>query len=261
MAAKSSRRSAAAGPDVSAAGLGLERTRASTDDGGLSLEELGSALSAKLDAGDDPYAAPAVDALEASADLAGIVGATPAPGAADDGCEISPRTILEAMLFVGSPGNEPLSSRHVASLMRGVRPAEIDLLVRELNADYLRRRCPYEIVAEGTGYRMQLRDAWSPMRDRFLGRQRHARLSQAAIEVLAAVAYNEPITSDEVARLRGVPSGPILLQLVRRQLLHVERSSKPPRRLCYQTTPRFLELFSLKSLEELPKSYDLEETS
>ncbi len=62
------------------------------------------------------------------------------------------------MLFVGHPQNEPLTNKQVASLMRGVRPSEIDALVRELNRDYRARGCPYWIVAEGAGYRLALRD-------------------------------------------------------------------------------------------------------
>ena len=96
-------------------------------------------------------------------------------------CEVTPRTILEAMLFVGSPQNEPLSARQVAGLMRGVRPAEIDALVRELNRDYagpgvpLSRSWPREPV---TG--CSLREDFARMRDKFYGKARQARLSQAA---------------------------------------------------------------------------------
>jgi segregation and condensation protein B len=147
----------------------------------------------------------------------------------------------------------------VASLMRGVRPAEIDSLVRELNRDYAARNCPYTIVAEGAGYRLTLREPLARLRDQFYGRARRARLSQAAIEVLAAVAYTAPITADEVSRLRGMASGHILLQLVRRQLLRLERDADRPRQARYSTTDRFLELFGLSSLDDLPRSSDLEE--
>ncbi len=164
------------------------------------------------------------------------------------------------MLFVGHPQNEPLTSKQVASLMRGVRPAEIDALVRELNRDYEARRCPYRIVAEGAGYRMALQNEFARIRDKFHGKARQARLSQAAIEVLAAVAYNQPITADEVSHLRGTPCGHVLLQLVRRQLLSLARVAGQARKVQYHTTPRFLELFGLASLSDLPRSADLEET-
>ena len=76
------------------------------------------------------------------------------------------------MLFVGVPGNVPLTSQQVARLMRGVRPTEIDALVRQLNATYAARNCPYEIAAEGPGYRMRLRDEHARLRDRFYGKAR-----------------------------------------------------------------------------------------
>jgi segregation and condensation protein B len=171
--------------------------------------------------------------------------------------DVSPRSILEAMLFVGSPDNAPLSAERAAGVMRGVEAAEIHELVIELNESYRRNRCPYVIKSEGAGYRLVLRDEYQRLRDKFYGRVRQARLSQAAIEVLALVAYHEPLTSEEVARLRNVPSGAVLAQLVRRQLLRVERSEEEPRTPRYYTTQRFLDLFGLESRADLPQAQDL----
>ena len=84
-------------------------------------------------------------------------------------CEVNPRSILEAMLFVGLPGNVPLTAQQVAGLMRGVRPAEIDELVSDLNADYARSGRPYTIVSQGPGYRMTLREEFQPVRERLAG--------------------------------------------------------------------------------------------
>jgi len=73
---------------------------------------------------------------------------------------------------------------------------------------------------------------------------------------LALVAYHEPLTRDEVGRLRNTPSGAVLSQLVRRQLLRQERSEAAPRVVRYRTTQRFLDLFGLESLADLPQSQD-----
>jgi segregation and condensation protein B len=243
-------------PDPAENTLGVTALRPSQQDAGLALNQLSAALAGMFNSGDDPYGLPAAP------DPPGVVDAPQDwadQHASDDNCPVSPRTILEAMLFVGSPQNEPLTSKQVAGLMRGVRPAEIDALVRQLNQDYDIRNCPYTIVAEGAGYRLKLRENHARLRDKFHGKARQARLSQAAIEVLAAVAYHAPITADEVSRLRSMPSGHILIQLVRRQLLRLERSDSKPRRTHYYTTPRFLELFGLESLADLPRSHDLEE--
>ena len=134
------------------------------------------------------------------------------------------------MLFVGNRQNEPLDASQVAGLMRGVRPAEIDDLVRDLNREYEANRCPYRIIGEGAGYRLALRDKFHALRDKFYGRVQHARLSQAAVEVLSLVAYNGSLSGDEVAKLRGKPTGAILAQLVRRQLLALERDAEASRR-------------------------------
>jgi segregation and condensation protein B len=235
----------------------VQRARAAAaGDAGLSLDELSAALAGMLDAGDDPYSAPKTGDAPTAAGLAEDLATADATAAANDRSEISPRSILEAMLFVGSPGSEPLTSKQVAGLMRGVRPAEIDALVRELNETYERRNCPYTIAAEGKGYRLMLRERHARLRDRFYGKARMARLSQAAIEVLAAVAYNAPITLDEISRIRGTPSGHIVTQLVRRQLLALDRDPASSRRSRYSTTERFLALFGLESLADLPRSHE-----
>ncbi len=173
-------------------------------------------------------------------------------------CEITPRNILEAMLFVGNADNTPLEAQHVASLMRGVSAPEIDTLAIELNELYLHEGAPYQIVGETGGYRLALREQYSRTRDKFYGRVREARLSQAAIEVLSIVAYNQPVTTDQVSKFRGAKSGAILSQLVRRQLLRVERFDDQPRIASYSTTDRFLGLFGLDCLGDLPRSEDLD---
>ncbi len=176
----------------------------------------------------------------------------------DDSCPLSPSTILEAMLFVGNQQNEPLSSDRAAQLMRGVSPGEIPGLIDELNRRYAFNGCPYRIVSEGAGYRLSLHPSFNRLRSKFYGRIRRARLSQAALDVLAIVAYRQPIVADQVSRLRGTPSGHILAQMVRRQLLRIERPPGKRRPVSYRTTDRFLELFGLESLTDLPESEELE---
>ena len=176
---------------------------------------------------------------------------------AEPAVAISPQSILEAMLFVGSPENRPLSSKQAAELMRGVEPGEVGELVQQLNARYAEDGCPYEIIDDSGGFRLALRQEFGRIRDKFFGRVREARLSQAAIEVLSLVAYNQPISNEEVSQQRGTPSGAILSQLVRRQLLRIERPDTKPRRPVYFTSERFLKLFQLSSLDDLPRSEDL----
>jgi segregation and condensation protein B len=178
------------------------------------------------------------------------------PPADEDCCPISPLSILEAMLFVGNRDNWPLSPRRVAELMRDVEADDIPPLIDELNRRYDAAGAPYRIVGEADGYRLALRREFHPLRNRFYGRIREARLSQAAIDVLALVAYQQPISGEKVGRLRGKPSSHVLAHLVRRGLLRIERPPSQPRTPHYHTTERFLRLFNLDSLDDLPRSED-----
>jgi segregation and condensation protein B len=251
------------GPTELAESLGLDQFH-DPDDAGLSLEELGQTYAALMGQGADPYEATA--AIEGDA-VPEAVAAEEESAPSDDeplevisgddevAAEVTPLTILESMLFVGHPLGEPLTSEHIAGLMRGVRPAEIDELVQELNDAYERDGSVYHIASRGAGYRLELRAEWGPIRDRFYGRVKEARLSQSAVDVLAVVAYQQPVTAEEVERLRGKPSGGVLSQLVRRDLLRVDRPAPktPPQ---YTTTPRFLDLFGLDDLADLPQSLE-----
>src|SRR5688572_16202953 len=70
---------------------------------------------------------------------------------------VTPSAILEAILFVGHPNNEPLTSRRMAGYLRGVSPQEVDELIVQLNQQYEAQSAPYEIVSDESGYRMALR--------------------------------------------------------------------------------------------------------
>lgn len=230
----------------------------SPDDGGVSLDELSAAYAQLMTRGEDPYEpAPPRNELAAGGLRDEAEEPPDEPSDADLACEVSPRSILEAMLFVGHPFNEPLTSKHVSSLMRGVRPEEIDALVVELNALYEQAGSAYTIVAAGAGYRLELQPDLVPVRDRFYGRMKEARLSQAAVDVLAIVAYHQPLGADEVDTLRGKPSSALLSQLVRRQLLQITRPGTRPRKPIYSTSERFLQVFGLDSIDDLPQSEEL----
>lgn len=227
----------------------------------LTLEELSRSF-ARLFGGELPAEEVAEPAAgDAAASEEPDVAATlprPAENEAMEPYEVTPVGLLEAMLFVGSPDSQPLAADRAASVMRGVETDDIHEFVRELNRQYEESCCPYRIASEGSGYRLVLREKYQGLRDKFLGRLQQARLSQAAIDVLAIVAYNQPLTGDEIGRLRNTASGAVLSQLVRRRLLRIEREEGSPRVTRYCTTERFLELFGLASLEDLPQSHDLQ---
>ncbi len=172
--------------------------------------------------------------------------------------ELSVQGIVESMLFVGHPRNLPLSAERIASLIRGVTPEEVGSVIRRLNEIYQSIAAAYHIETVEGGYRLALREELNSIRQKFYGRLRQVKLSQAAIEVLALVAYNEPLTAEEIKNARGTESLSILNQLVRRQLLRVERDDEKPRVTRFSTTKRLLEVFGLDSLADLPQAVDLE---
>ncbi len=213
------------------------------DDMEMSLDELGRAYAKAV--GLIPDAPP--DDAKSVDDLAET----------DDSCEVSPKSILEAILFVGAPPDvEALTTRQIASWIRDVSPREIAQLVKELNGQYQEEGAAYRIETAGERVQMVLAVPFHSLREGFYGEVRTVRLSQQAIDVLAIVAWQQPITREQVSELRFRDCGGILSQLVRRGLLSVEPGEGNTKSRLYRTTDRFLELFGLESLEDLPQSAD-----
>jgi segregation and condensation protein B len=176
----------------------------------------------------------------------------------EDTCPLSPRSILEAMLFIGNGDNRPLTAVEASELMRDVESDEIAAIIEDLNRCYGAGGAPYHIVAEGDGYRLTLRPEFRAVTDGFRGRVREARLSQAAIDVLALVAYQQPINNEKLTELRGKDSSHLLAHLVHRGLLKMQRPDATQCTPHYSTTDRFLKLFNLESIADLPHSEDLD---
>ncbi len=238
-----------------------------SEEANVSLRALSEAFAEVIGAPAHPPAVPSPPSgrpAENSADEDESDAAAPpvreavAPGGETAFCPLSPQAILEAMLFVGDRDGRPLAPARAAELMRGVTTEEIPALVTELNRRYAARGRPYEVVGVGSGYRLRLRPAFREVAERYRGRIREARLSQAAVDVLALVAYRQPITAEEIQRQRGRPSYPILVQLVRRRLLRIERGPERGDPARYYTTRRFLDLFGLESLGDLPRAEDFD---
>jgi segregation and condensation protein B len=176
----------------------------------------------------------------------------------DDSGPVTPLGIVEAMLFVGDRDNRPLTAARAAELMRGVDAGEIGGLVQELNRRYKQSGCPYFVAEDSDGYRITLCKPFHPLRQQFYGRVREARLSQAAIDVLAIVAYQQPLSAEQIGAVRGKPSGAVLSQLVHRRLLRIERLPGKRQAAQYFTTDRFLQLFGLQTIADLPQSEELD---
>jgi segregation and condensation protein B len=168
----------------------------------------------------------------------------------------APERIIEAFLFIGGP---PLTCPRAAEAIRGLTPAQFVQAIDALNHEYRSQGRPYSIQPQEQGYVLALRSRFRAVVEKLYGLNREARLSAQAIDVLALVAYRQPATKQEIDSLRGADSGGLLRQLVRRNLVTIMQRGEPTHKeVAYGTTPRFLELFSLGSLDDLPRTQDLQ---
>jgi len=168
-------------------------------------------------------------------------------------------TIIEAVLFVGNRENQPLCADHIVEKLRNVSVEDIDHTIVRLNEHYQKRNSPYAIISDRGGYRMALRSEFESVRAKFSRKVRQTRLPQHVIDTLAIVAYRQPITAEEVQSLRQQSSVKELNQLVRRNLLEISRKTQDKKSVVrYHTTPRFLELLQIKSLDDMPRVDELD---
>jgi segregation and condensation protein B len=160
-----------------------------------------------------------------------------------------PLAELEALIFASS---EPLSPAAIRRVLPALTPARIEEAVAQLNAELGRTGRPYEIAPVAGGYQFRTR----PEFGEFLASaqpERRVRLSQAALETLAVIAYRQPVTRPEIEEVRSVDCGPVLRSLMERDLVRiVGRRDAPGRPPLYGTSAAFLETFGLRSLRDMP---------
>lgn len=163
--------------------------------------------------------------------------------------------LLESLLFVASG---PVSASRLATALE-ITPARVQELLRELEADYGRRGLRLQWSSGGMVQLTTAPEA-SAVVERFLGLETMTRLSQAALEVLAIVAYMQPATRPQIDHLRGVNSDGALRSLLSKGLIEeLGRLEKPGRPILYGTTPDFLQSFGLSALSDMPPLDDEEE--
>jgi segregation and condensation protein B len=172
------------------------------------------------------------------------------------GPSVTAEQILEACLFVGGPS---LTATKLAGILRGDYTSErVEGALGTINTRYQEEGRPYELRYESGGYRLALLPDYERVREKVYGQgPKEVRLSQETLEILALVAYHQPVTEVQLADLGRPQAGPTLRLLLRRELLVIERNSQDGKEIRYRTTERFLSLFGLKSLAELPRPDDL----
>jgi segregation and condensation protein B len=157
---------------------------------------------------------------------------------------------LEAILFLAE---EPLHSRKLAQLADLADGTQARTLVRRLNACLQSSGAAFRVDEIAGGFQLLTLPQFAPWLRRLLGGRAEERLSGPALETLAIIAYRQPILRAEVEAIRGVQSGEMLRQLLERDLIRIAgRSEELGRPFLYATTRRFLQMFGLRSLDELP---------
>jgi segregation and condensation protein B len=155
------------------------------------------------------------------------------------------------MLFVGGP---PLAAAKACSAVRGLTPDRFRELIDELARKYRRQNRPVAVQPRGDGFVLAVKPQFRAVREKLYGGPREARLSQPALDVLSLIAYRQPLSKSEIDALRGHDSAGVVRQLVRLGLVTVaSRPDADGKVVAYGTTPRFLDLFGLGSLDDLPR--------
>lgn len=186
-------------------------------------------------------------------DLAAETSETEAAFGESD-ARVSPTAVIEAALFVG--GDVSLTARKLASLIGQETESRVAVrLIDRLNERYVEENRPYEIRLHEGGFRLELREEFSDVQAKVFGLgPREVKLSPEAVEVLAFVAYNQPVTKIDLEQISNPKCQTVLRQLVRLSLVEVERVGKKKSDVAYRTGDRFLKLFGLESLDDLPQA-------
>jgi segregation and condensation protein B len=157
--------------------------------------------------------------------------------------------IIEALFFVTS---EPLTVKTIAGIIARDEK-DVLALIKEIKADCERERRGFCLVELAGGYCFATRTEHSEYIEKLV-KPRLSLLSQAALETLAIIAYQQPITRSEVDEIRGVKSDSSVSTLLERGLIQEKgRKEAPGRPVLFETTPDFLKYMGLKSLDDLPK--------
>jgi segregation and condensation protein B len=176
-------------------------------------------------------------------------------GEFQNAASLARRGRLEAVLFLA---REPLSLRKLAQLANLADATEARTALKSLQARYDERQCAFQVAQVAGGYQLLTRREFVTWVRPQSADGHEIRLSPPALETLVLVAYRQPILRAEVEAIRGVACGEILRQLLDRDLVRiVGRSEELGRPLRYGTTKRFLEVFGLSTLEELPWASEL----
>jgi segregation and condensation protein B len=167
------------------------------------------------------------------------------------------KPIIESLIFVSE---DPISLKQLTTILAGESAEEIEAACQSLIDEYQERGGGLELRQIAGGYRISTRPDLSEYVRRYLKAQPSARLSLAALETLAVIAYKQPITIPEILEIRGVTSTSAIKTLLDKRLIvakgHKQVVGRP---MLYGTSKEFLVHFGLNDLSELPNLEDFED--
>ena len=163
--------------------------------------------------------------------------------------------IVEALLFAS---DAPLTAGDIARAGESLDEDAVEAAIQELRASYEASGRAFQIYEVAGGYQIMTLPDFAPYLERFATVPQSPKLSQAALEALAVIAYRQPIDRVEIEEIRGVASSGVLRTLQDRGLIDVVgRGEGLGRPMLYGTTQKFLEHFGFRSLDDLPRSEEL----
>lgn len=161
------------------------------------------------------------------------------------------KAVLEGLLFV--VGDEGLTIKQIEEVLE-ISNKEVEKILYELKLDYEKDDRGLRIKFLGNTFKLTTKEEHKPFYQSLLENPESNNLSQASLEILAIIVYNQPITRVQIDSIRGVSSSHMVRKLVAKGFIkEVGRSELPGRPYLYETTNEFLDYFGLSSIEELPK--------
>jgi len=166
-------------------------------------------------------------------------------------------SIIEALLFVS---DEPLTTDRLVQVLDGVDRATVCQLMEQLRIRMNSDGGPVVLREISGGFQLCTHPRYAPWLKKLSSVRTNSRLSRAALETLAIVAYKQPVTRAEIEAVRGVSCAGVLALLLERRLVRIAgRQDVPGKPLLYRTTQEFLGHFGLRSLKDLPRISELKE--
>jgi segregation and condensation protein B len=166
------------------------------------------------------------------------------------------KNIIESMLFVSK---DPLTIDRIKNVLAFADTKEIRNALKVLLDEYESRKGGFFLHEVAGGYQIRTRPEYTEWIKRLV-KPNPRRISKAALETLAIIAYKQPVIRSDMEHIRGVDCGGVIRMLLERKLVRVlGRKKIPGRPLIYATTKQFLETFDLKDLKDLPTPKEIEE--